>query len=304
MRMQSLSFNDRLRRLLWRLVPKAGLSRIMGHLTRIPLWGPARLPLLGLFARSCGIDLSEAEKPLREYSSIHDLFVRRLDSGARPTPSDPLAVCAPADGRVVETGHADQGQVMSAKGDGFSLADLLADREAARALEGGPYHITYLSPGDYHRVHVPVGGHIVGWQHVPGRLFSVNQANLRREAGLFARNERLVILIDGDRSGLCACVMVAAFGVGNITLACDPEVETHRRRFSKGAVRAKRFVSPPRVERGDELGIFHMGSTVISVFTPGRIELYPVCSGQLVRVGQAIGRGRVGQPDLAASVTP
>lgn len=178
---------------------------------------------------------------------------------------------------------------MSAKGHDFSLAELLADREAARLLEGGPYHITYLSPADYHRAHAPVGGRIVGWHHVPGSLFSVNQANLRREPGLFARNERLVVLIDGDDSGPCACVLVAAFGVGNITLACDPEVETHGRGFSDRSIRTKRFESPLRVERGDELGIFHMGSTVISVFSREDVELYPACSGQVVRVGQTIG---------------
>jgi phosphatidylserine decarboxylase len=287
--MHSFSFGDRIRRLLWRLVPKRWLSGALGCLFRIPLPRVVRLPLLGLFARCQGIDASEAEHSLREYRSVHDLFVRRLCPGARPCCADPLAVCAPADGRVVETGLAEQGRVMSAKGEDFSLAELLADHEAARLLEGGPYHITYLSPGDYHRVHAPIAGRIVGWHHVPGRLFSVNQANLRREPGLFAKNERLVVLIDGDTSGPCACVLVAAFGVGNITLTCDPEVETHRRGFSVRSVRTKRFQSPPRVGRGDELGVFHMGSTVISVFSPAKIELHPVGSGQVVRVGQAIG---------------
>jgi phosphatidylserine decarboxylase len=180
----------------------------------------------------------------------------------------------------------------------FSRSTEVQSRSSAPKLR---HRVAFLRPT--HRVHAPVGGRIVGWQHVPGCLFSVNRANLRREPGLFARNERLVVLINGDTSGQYACVMVAAFGVGNITLACDPEVETHRRRFSDGSVRTKRFVSPPRIERGDELGIFHMGSTVISVFSPGRIELYPVCSGQLLRLGHAIGRGRASQPDLAASVT-
>ena len=124
---------------------------------------------------------------------------------------------------------------------------------------------------------------------MPGRLFSVNDANLRRESGLFAKNERLVTLIDGDATGLCACVMVAAFGVGNITVSCDAGVETHRRRASDGAVRSKRFESPPRAERGDELGIFHLGSTVITVFAPGRGDRLPQCAVTPVRVGQTIG---------------
>ena len=262
----------------------------MGRMARVPLPRHLRRPVLGSFARSYGIDLSEADKPLREYGSLHDFFVRRLKLGARPCDPDPKVIGAPADGRVVEVGLATAGKVMNAKGDGSSLADLLADPEVARVLEQGPYQIIYLSPGDYHRVHLPVSGNIVGWHHVPGRLLSVNDANLRRESGLFARNERLVTLIDGDTAGLCACVMVAAFGVGNITVSYDAEVETHRRRASDGAVRSKRFESPPRAERGDELGIFHLGSTVITVFAPGRVDLLPLCVGTPVRVGQTIGR--------------
>ena len=288
--MQDLSLDDRVRRLLWRLVPKHRLSRVMGRVTRIPLARFLRKPVLGSFARSYGIDLSEMDKPLHEYRSLHDFFVRRLRPGARPCDPDPRVIGAPADGRIVEVGCATAGKVMNAKGDGFSLADLLADPEAACALEQGPYQIIYLSPGDYHRVHVPVSGSIIGWHHVPGRLLSVNDANLRRESGLFAKNERLVTLIDGDATGLCACVMVAAFGVGNITVSYDAEVETHRKHASNRSVRTRRFESPPRVQKGDELGIFHLGSTVITVFAPGRVELFPACAGTPVRVGQVIGR--------------
>jgi phosphatidylserine decarboxylase len=216
--------------------------------------------------------------------------VRRLKQGARPCDPDARVIASPTDGRIVEVGCATAGKVMNAKGDGFFLADLLADPEAARVLEQGQYQIVYLSPGDYHRVHMPVSGNIVGWHHVPGRLLSVNEANLRRESGLFANNERLVTLINGDTTGLCACVMVAAFGVGNITVSYDAEVETHRRRFSDGTLRTRSFDSSPRAEKGDELGVFHLGSTAIVVFAPGRVDLLPLCAGTPVRVGQTIGR--------------
>ncbi|MBN1249105.1 MAG: phosphatidylserine decarboxylase [Anaerolineae bacterium] len=259
-------------------------------LWRIPLARFLRWPLLSLFSRVLGIDLAEAERPLRDYRSVHDFFVRRLKPDARPMPPDADAVCCPADGRIVEIGQATAGKVMNVKGMGFALSDLLANNEAAQFLEGGPYLIVHLSPGDYHRVHAPVRGHVVAWHHVPGRLFSVNKANLRREPGLFARNERLVTIVHGDSVGPCACVLVAAFGVGDITLSCDAEVRTHARRFSDGSVRAKRFSSPPHVHKGEELGIFHLGSTVIVVFAPGQVELTPLRPGTRAKVGQVIGR--------------
>jgi phosphatidylserine decarboxylase len=288
---------DGIRRTLWRLLPKRTLSKLLGWLWRIPLPRLLRGPALSLFARAFAIDQSEAEKPLREYRSVHDLFIRRLKPGARVVADGDHVVSCPADGRVVEIGHVTAGKMMNVKGTGFSLAVLLADREATSALEGGPYWIVYLSPADYHRVHAPVSGQVVAWHHVPGSLFSVSPANLQREPGLFARNERLVTVIDGDKVGPCACVLVAAFGVGNITLGCDAEVETHGKRFSHGAVRTKRFSSPPRVHKGDELGIFHLGSTVILVFAPGRVELSQLRPGTPVRVGQRVGRIAGSRPE-------
>jgi phosphatidylserine decarboxylase len=302
--MQSLSLHDRIGRILWRLLPKRALSRIMGSIWSIPLPRIVRVPVLSVFAKAFHVDSSEAEQPLREYRSIHDFFVRRLKPGTRPVQTEANVVCCPADGRVVEAGYATAGKMMNVKGRGFSLTDLLADSETARALVGGPYLIVYLSPRDYHRVHAPATGSIIAWHHVPGCLFSVNEANLRREAGLFARNERLVTIIDGDEVGLCACVMVAAFGVGNITVGYDAEVETHRSHFSDGSVRRKHFASPLRVHKGDELGIFHLGSTVIVVFAPGQVELSPMRSGEPVRIGQAIGQALRGHPDHAVAAFP
>jgi phosphatidylserine decarboxylase len=295
----ALSFRDRILRALWRCLPKHALSRLLGAIWRIPLPRFVRGPVLSLFARTCAIDVGAAEKPLREYGSVHDFFVRRLQPGARPIPPEADAILCPADGRIVETGSATSGKMMSAKGMEFSLRELLADAEAARQLEGGPYAIVYLSPSDYHRVHAPIDGRVMAWLHVPGQLFSVAGANLRREPRLFARNERLVTLLDGDTVGPCACVMVAAFGVGDISASYDGEGDARHRHVADGAVLAKRFVSPPRVRKGDELGIFHLGSTVIVVFAPGQVELSPLPCGASVRVGQSIGRVLRGQPDIA-----
>jgi phosphatidylserine decarboxylase len=214
----------------------------------------------------------------------------------------PDGVVSPADGVVVECGVVTEGKMIQAKGHLFTLAELLADDDAAARLEGGPYLITYLSPKDYHRVHAPVGGRVIGWDHVPGTLFSVNAHSVRREPGLFVRNERLVTLIEMESGALAAVVMVAAVGVGHITVAYDDDIGTHRRAFVKAAVRKRRYDVPKPVARGDELGVFHLGSTTIVVFEPGRVALDALPAGEVTKMGVGIGRllpARAGTSGLA-----
>ena len=167
----------------------------------------------------------------------------------------------------------DRGKLIQAKGSLFDLGNVARRRRSAARLEGGAYVITYLSPRDYHRVHAPVGGRVIGWQHIPGTLFSVGPKTFGREPGLFMRNERFVTLIEMDGGGLSAVVMVAAIGVGHMTASYDADVATHEPRFLRAAVRHRRYDQPRPIARGEELGIFHLGSTTITVFEPGKVEL-------------------------------
>jgi phosphatidylserine decarboxylase len=295
--MGGLSFSDRAARSVWRIVPKRALSGAIG-------WGgsrgiPQRLrtAVLSRFARAYGIDVSEAEKPLNEYQGFNEFFTRRLRPEARPIEGTPGRVVSPADGTVTESGVVDEGKLLQAKGVFFGLAELLADPEAAARLEGGAYLITYLSPKDYHRVHSPVSGRIVGWHHVPGTLFMVGAKSIVREPGLFIRNERLVTLIESD-VGLVAVVMVAAVGVGHITVSYDPEIATHGASFLRAAVRHRRYDVARPIGRGEELGIFHLGSTTIVVFQRGKVALDALASGSAIKMGVGIGRVR---PAAAAS---
>jgi phosphatidylserine decarboxylase len=291
--MSILPFRERVVRSLWRVAPQRALSQLIGWSATRTLPGPARSALLASFARQYDIDVAEAEKPLSGYSGLQDFFTRKLRADARPLPADPNVVVSSADGRVVETGSIANGQLIDAKGVGFSLSLLLGDSEAARRLEGGPYAITYLSPRDYHRVHAPVGGNVVAWHHIPGQLFPVNERSVAREPGLFSRNERLVTLIEGP-AGLAAVVMVAAVGVGHMTVSYDREVATHDERFSDGIVRTRRFggegAAPIAIERGGEVGVFNLGSTTVVVFEPGRVVLDPIPPGTAIRMGAALGR--------------
>jgi phosphatidylserine decarboxylase len=286
--MGSLRFSDRVARTTWRVVPKRALSGAIGWAAGLPIPVSLRSGVLRRFARIYGIETAEAEKSLDEYSRVDDFFTRRLRLGLRAIDGAAQSVVAPSDGTVVECGTASGSQLLQVKGVPFELADLLDEPVAARRLEGGSYLTTYLSPRDYHRVHAPVGGRIVGWRHIPGILFPVGAGSVEREPGLFVRNERLITWIEGD-VGLCAVVMVAAVGVGNMTAAYDPDVETHGQSFLRAEVRQKDYDPGRPIEKGQELGTFHMGSTTIVVFEPGRIELKPLIPGQTTKMGEAIG---------------
>ena len=287
--MSTLSLGERMVRSAWRMTPQRALSEVIGWGARRSIPAALRARFLQSFANQYGIDVGEAEKPLEEYSGLQEFFTRRLRPGLRPTASAPDAVLSCADGTVVEGGVVTQGLLIDAKDAGFTLADLLADEEAARRLEGGPYLVTYLSPKDYHRVHSPVAGAVLRWHHVPGRLFPVNSRSLVREPGLFSKNERFVTILEGE-AGLCAVVMVAAVGVGHITASYDADVATHLAGFSAGEPRHKEMSPPVMLGRAGELGVFNLGSTTIAVFEAGRVVLDSFPPGSGTRMGQAIGR--------------
>jgi len=275
---------------MWRMVPKRAVSGAISWGVSFGIPAPLRTLMLSRFARIYGIDVTEAEKPISEYAGFDEFFTRKLRPGARPIDELPGRVISPADGTIVECGLAAAGKLLQAKGSQFDLASLLDDAQAAQRLEGGAYLITYLSPKDYHRVHSPVGGRVVGWRHVPGALFSVGAASIRREPELFVRNERFITLIEMDGGGLVAVVMVAAVGVGHVTVSYDPEVATHRPEFFRAALRHRQYDDPKPIRRGEELGIFHLGSTTIVVFEPGRVELDALAAGASVKMGVGIGR--------------
>jgi|SRR6478752_1381290 len=287
--MGGLSFSDRAARSVWRIVPKRAVSGAIGWGVSLGIPAPLRTVMLTRFAGIYGIDITEAEKPLAEYEGFDEFFTRKLRPGARPIDETAGRVISPADGVIVESGLATAGKLIQAKGSEFDLATLLDDADAAARLEGGAYVITYLSPKDYHRVHSPVAGKVVGWRHVPGTLFSVGAASIRREPGLFVRNERFITLIEMDGGGLVAVVMVAAVGVGHVTVSYDPEVATHRPEFFRSAERHRQYDQPKPIARGDELGIFHLGSTTIVVFERDRVELDALPAGGAVKMGVGIG---------------
>ena len=293
--MGELSFSDRAARSVWRLFPKRALSSAIGWGANRGIPAPLRVAVLTRFARTYGIDVGEAEKPLSEYTGLDDFFTRRLRAGARPIDQAPGNVVSPADGTVVECGQADDEHLIQAKDVHYTLRQLLDDEGLAAHFRGGDYLTTYLSPRDYHRVHSPVAGAVVGWRHIPGQLFPVNAGSVRREPGLFVRNERFISVIDGA-CGKVAVVMVAAVGVGHVTASYDADVATHTASFLRAGVRHRDYDTPRPIARGGELGIFHMGSTTIALFQPGRVALDPLPPGAATKMGGRVGRAVDGRP--------
>ena len=268
-----------------RTSPGATYSAVVAFGARARLPGLLRKPAYRAFARATGADLGEAELPLGAYPSLGDLFARRLRTGVRPIDPAPDALIAPCDGVFAACGTADEGVLVQAKGHTYTIDELVVDRARAKRLHGGAYATIYLSPRDYHRVHAPVAGELLGYDYVPGQLWPVNPRVAARRERLFSRNERVVIWLRSAR-GLVAVVMVGASGVGNIALVHAPESATWR---GNGELRRIELTGQ-RVARGEELGAFKLGSTVVMAFEPAALKIAPHGDvGEPVKFGERIG---------------
>jgi len=272
---------------LVRRAPLGWYSEAVGWLSRRRLPRPVRAPVYQALGRCIGARLDEAELPLADYPSLGALFARRLRVGARPVAGDPAAVVAPCDGRISTCGPIRSNQLIQAKGRGYSLDTFVADRRLAGALAGGAFMTFYLSPRDYHRVHSPVAGRLVGYQYIPGRLMPVSR-RFRSIDQLYAANERLVLEIE-TAQGPVGMALVAASGVGNISLLAAGLESRHLRRARRA--HQVRFDVPVALDRGAELGAFHLGSTVVLMLPAGAATLLhegePDCN---VQVGEAVAR--------------
>ncbi len=273
--------------LLQYLLPHRALSRVVYWATRWH-WKPWKNFLIDQIVRRYKVDMGQAEQPdPHAYAHFNAFFTRSLREEARPVDPDPDSVVSPADGRISQLGRIEQGRIFQAKGQDFSTAELLADEDAAAPYRNGSFVTIYLAPRDYHRVHMPLAGTLVGTTHVPGRIFSVAPFAVEAIPRLFARNERLVCHFEGEH-GPFVVVMVGAILVSSVStvwggLTIPPYANVIGRRDHTG----QRIV----LDRGTEMGRFNMGSTVIVLLPDGRAPWMPQLQAQsTVRVGQALGR--------------
>jgi phosphatidylserine decarboxylase len=266
-----------------RYVPKNRLSRMVGRLVHARLPRPVARRVVRWFADTYQIDVDAAEKELHEYPSVGHFFTRDLREGLRPVEGD---FVSPVDGVLRNFGVVKGGHLEQIKGKTYTLHRFLADEENAHRYENGVFFNFYLSPQDYHHVHSPVSGTIPRSVHVPGKLWPVNDWSLANVDELFSINERVITYIDGDL-GRMAAVMIGATNVGKITVTYDSFISNESGAKAK-AIRD--YASALPIVAGDRLGTFHMGSSVVVLVEPGRIDVARVRlqAGKKVQYGAAI----------------
>jgi len=240
-------------------VPKRLLSRGTGVLMRIPQ-GPFAGLLIPVFAWIFSIRADWAERPLGTYRSFDDFFTRKLKAGLRPV-MGPFV--HPADSVLSQCGSVIAGDLIQAKGKTYRLSEFLGDEGLAKVYDGGSYATYYLCPSDYHRVHSPRTGAMVSARHIPGLLWPVNEWSVNNIQRLFTLNERVVMNFNSPE-GWFSVVMVGATNVGHMTITADPSIVTNRWMWHAPTDRAYTPAVP--VKAGDELGVFHLGSTVVCLF--------------------------------------
>lgn len=275
--------------LLQYIVPHRALSRVVYWATR---WTfvPWKNWLIGTIVRNYDVDMGEAAQPdPLAYQHFNAFFTRKLRADARRADPDPAAVLCPADGRVSQAGTIVEGRIFQAKGQEYTAAELLGgDETAAAPYRNGSFATIYLSPRDYHRVHMPLQGTLRETVHVPGRIFSVAPFAVEAIPRLFARNERLVCHFDGEH-GPFVVVMVGAILVSSVATVWDGLVIPPY----ASSVRRKSFAGQGiTLERFAEMARFNMGSTVIVLLPAGSASLDPLQAQQAVRVGQRVGLER------------
>lgn len=275
------------------LLPHHLFSRLIGCAAECrAYWFKSRL--INWFAKQYQVDMSEAAvEQLDSYEHFNAFFTRALKDGARPLDNSSDSVLSPADGAVSQLGKIEHGRIFQAKGHSFSVLELLGgDSERAAEFMGGEFATIYLSPKDYHRVHMPLTGTLREMVYVPGRLFSVNQTTAENVPELFARNERAVCIFDTER-GPMAVVLVGAMIVASIEtvwagLVTPPKRELKTSRYN-AAARA-----PIELAKGAELGRFKLGSTAIVLFGPEQVQwAAELNASSPVRMGQRLGGYKV-----------
>ncbi len=265
------------------ILPLHLLSRLMYKATRWS-WRPWKNALIRLFIWKYSVDMSQAQESSADnYATFNEFFTRALKPGLRAITRTAGSLISPVDGAVSATGTIRDERLLQAKGRDYSLAELVnGDREHSEHYRNGSFITLYLSPRDYHRVHLPADGELHYMAYVPGQLFSVNPASVQRVDGLFARNERLITTFRTE-VGMLSIIFVGAVFVGSMETVWHGQVTpADRRKYFR------QYYEPGMVfKQGDEIGRFNMGSTVILLTEPGRINW--TVPGARVVMGQVIG---------------
>ena len=279
---------------MWDWIKTYSLYPLPHHLlSRLVLWATrqesrATPAAIRWFARKFDVDMKDAvEEELGSYTSFNRFFTRALKPEARPIDQQANSICSPADGRISAIGEITDGRIYQAKGRDYSLDVLIGgDQSAAQRLANGGFTTIYLSPRDYHRLHMPVAGTLLSQTHIPGRLFSVGPHTVRALPNLFARNERVIAQFETE-AGLMALVLVGAINVAAIETVWHGLVTPPQRR----SMSTVNYPDEQAVNlaKGDEMGRFNMGSTIIVLMENPVAWRVDMQAGDAVRMGQFLG---------------
>ncbi|MEP6738857.1 MAG: archaetidylserine decarboxylase [Caldimonas sp.] len=277
--------SDRRKVLPQYVLPKRGLTAFAGRVASRER-GATTTRLVRWFVRKYGVDMNEAVvSDIAAYASFNDFFTRALKPGARPL--DEADLVCPVDGTISQFGRIEQDQILQAKGHRYSTTALVGgDGALAQRFHDGSFATLYLSPKDYHRIHMPCNGTLTRMIHVPGALFSVNPVTARGVPGLFARNERVVCVFDAPAVGSFVLTLVGATIVGSMATVWHGAVNAPRvRRVREWHYGAGEVV----LKRGDEMGRFLLGSTVVLLFPKADLRFNPAWApGEAIRLGEAM----------------
>ena len=267
------------------LLPKQALTALAGRLASAP-FGSLTTSVIRWFVGRYGVNMADAAQPdIASYATFNDFFTRPLRAGARPL--DHADLVCPVDGAISQLGPIDGDQIFQAKGHRYSTTALVGgDVKLAEQFDSGHFATIYLSPKDYHRIHMPCAGRLVRMLHVPGDLFSVNPTTARGVPGLFARNERVVCVFDGT-FGPFVMVLVGATIVGSMATTWHGVVNPSR----SGTIREWHYSDrEPPLRQGDEMGRFLLGSTVVLLFGKNCLSFTESWEAErAVRMGEAMG---------------
>lgn len=264
---------------LSRLVPLNAISQLTGLIARLRIPGAIGALIRKLFVKLFRIDMDEASRPLADYDSIEDIFIRELAPGMR-TMNGP--VCSPCDGTLSISKKAYHGTAIQAKGHYYSLKELVFGANVPQAAQQAKvdlahYTTIYLAPHNYHRVHSPVSGKLVGMRYIPGELWPVNEPFVRLTPRLFVRNERLIFdIVDKASGGMVHVVMVGALNVGRIRSPFWQGLETNTHSARSQSSRTLPKDGEVELECGSELGTFMLGSTVVMAWDRKAAEFHKI----------------------------
>ena len=269
---------------LW-ILPRNLFSRICGNIADFHLPSSFLKIIIRLFSKLYGVNLAESEKKISEFGTFNEFFTRRLKKNARPIDQGINSLISPVDGFIGEFGKINNGTLIQAKGLDYRIEDLLEDKYRTQIYDDGSFITIYLAPQNYHRIHSMVEGEVNEFSYCTGDLWTVGPLGLNYIKNLFTINERLTTFIK-TKNGECALVKVGATVVGKIKVNYHSQISNQ-----KGSVSNKIILKKPfKLDKGQEIGLFELGSTVICLFPPKQVEFNNLIVGQKINFGESIGK--------------